>query len=239
MKDKAATRTLCDIFNIILSVFQENKIENISIHSEEVDNKVGENIVSSAPTIKINKDTIIRNKWHSGYERTKPVIWFVIHGTAGGGTLHWIRNIVKENSQRGKAYKKGIGLFHYLIERDGTIWEVINPDKWIWHASIGSFDGGTIGVELLNPSYKNTDSYTSQQYDSLLNLYNYLRSDKYPEMDVMISHNRAKIKINNGKYGGKACPGPGFDWTLWKNMVGELYSYNHNGGESLWHITSV
>ena len=186
--------------------------------------------------IKINVDTIIRNKFFKGYNRSKPVTWMVIHGTGGKGTLRWMRDLVKFKSRRGLRYQKGIGLFHYLIETDGTIWNIIDPNKWVWHASIGQYDGGTIGVELENTHRANRNPYSEMQYNSLLALYNHLRFNGYPKMKTMISHNRAKIKINHGRLGGKECPGKGFDWIMWKNMVREHYDFAHNNGESLWDI---
>lgn len=184
-------------------------------------------------SLKIHKDTIIRNKFFDGYARTLPITWFVIHGTGGGGTLRWMRYQVKLNSKRGLKYQRGVGLFHYLIERNGMIWEIIDPDMWVWHASVGNIDGGTIGVELLNPSPFNRKKYTVEQYDALLALYTHLRTKKYPKMDIMISHNRAKQKISGRT---KKCPGKGFDWRLWRNMVAKQYKYAHNHGESLWDI---
>lgn len=183
----------------------------------------------------IFKDDIIRNKFHSGFKRTKDVSWFVIHGTAGGGTLNWIRNMNPE-SKRGKLYKDGIALFHYLIERNGDIWEVINPNKWIYHSSTGKIDIGTIGAELVNPSIFNTKPYTFEQYNSLLNLYDFLRIYVFEKMNVMLSHNRAKEKIT-GK--NKACPGSGFNWRYWRNLVAKEYSFTHNSGESLWNIKEI
>jgi len=189
------------------------------------------------PDIVIKQDTIIRNKFMDGYARTKPVTWFVVHGTAGGGTLQWIRN-TDPKSERGVGYTKGIALFHFFIDRDGTIWQVIDTEKWVWHASIGRFDGGTIGVELVNQDYQNRKPYSAEQYNSLLALYEHLLK-QYPEMNTIISHNRAKIKVNNGKLGGKACPGLGFDWSLWMNMLKQKFNFATNNEEIIWNIKRI
>lgn len=186
-------------------------------------------------SLKIYKDDIIRNKFFSGYSRSKPVVWFVIHGTGGGGTLNWIRN-TDPKSERGQGYCKGLALFHYLIEENGIIWEIIDPSKWVWHASVGNFDGGTIGVELLNTSSNNSKPYTPQQYNSLYGLYNYLRINSFPEMKTMISHNRAKKEISNGT---KKCPGKGFDWNMWKNKVAQQYSFKYDNFQKLWDLEPI
>lgn len=192
---------------------------------------------STPMELKIYKDNIIRNKFFGGYERTTDISWYVIHGTSGGGTLDWMRN-TKPNSDRGKKYQKGIALFHYLIEEDGKIWEIIPPNKWVWHSATGSTDKGTIGVEMLNKSIGNTKPYTPSQYVALLALYTYLKENITicKNMDVMISHNRAKQKIT-GK--SKSCPGKGFDWKLWRGMVSEYYTFAHENGEHLWNIKKI
>lgn len=206
----------------------------------------------------IIKDEIIRKKFKGGhqwmngqklvfdegFERTMDVGWFVIHGTAGGGTLNWVRN-ADPNSPRGQRYARGVALFHYLIERDGTVHEIIDPSKWCLHASIWKLDSGTIGVEMVNPDWGNKDDYTDEQYNSLLELYNYLRGGDYPDMDVMLSHNRCKQKVNYEMKGltpprvAKACPGPGFDWNVWRKTVGNDgwdFDFDPNY-ESLWGLT--
>lgn len=188
--------------------------------------------------LNIQKDNIIREKFHSGFKRTRPVVWFVIHGTAGGGTLNWMRKMDESNefrASRYRNYKKGIALFHYLIERDGTIVEIINPDRWVYHASVGAVDGGTIGVELLNPDSQNRKPYTQEQYEKLADLYEYLRI-KYPQMTVQLSHNRAKEKVSGGN---KACPGTGFKWTKWRSLLkkrGWKFEFE-KGKESVWNLT--
>ena len=106
-------------------------------------------------------DTKIRDRWHSGFDRERSPDTIVLHGTAGPGTYQWVLG-----GGRKKLYKKGVALFHYLIERDGKIIEIIDPDKWVYHSSAGDIDERTIGVELLNPEKNNEDQYTNAQYDA-------------------------------------------------------------------------
>lgn len=171
--------------------------------------------------MEIKKDTIIRNKFCKGFERTIPVTHFVIHGTGGGGTLNWVRN-ADPASKRGRRYINGDGLFHYLIERDGTIYEIIDPELWVYHASIRSRDKGTIGVELLNPSSTNKTPYTKEQYKALVWLYGYVQRTYHREVKTAISHNMMKRKYRRD---GKACPGKGFDWELFKSMMLEDWNF--------------
>lgn len=205
----------------------------------------------------IKKDTIVRERYkggtrimagkvvtfNDGYPRDREVNWFVVHGTQGGGTLEWIRNINMKTS-RAKDYQSGVGLFHYLITRKGEVWEIINPDRWVHHASIGALDAGTIGVELENPDPNNAAEYMPVQYDKLVELYDKLRSEKFPKMDVILSHNRCKQKVLYEAKGlkppvwAKKCPGPGFDWELFRKKIkAKGYEFESDPAkESLWNV---
>ena len=184
----------------------------------------------------INIDTIIRNKFHEGFTRKlggpKEII---IHGTGGGYTLEWMRN-----GGRAEQYYKGIGLFHYLIERDGKIWEIIHPDRWVYHSSRGRKDRRSIGIELENHSRTNQWDYSEAQYNSLFWLsFKYLK-EMYPKIDVIMSHKRAWQKASGGKK-WKECPGPAFDWkVLEKYMDENKMTYAHDDRfESYWGIRNV
>lgn len=163
-----------------------------------------------------HKDLQIRQKYMPGYARTKPVKHIVIHGTGGASNarplIKWMLNPGKAQANR---YRRGIALFHYMIDRDGDITELIDPDRWVYHASIGKMDGGTIGIELGNPSRTNSEPYTDPQYVALGNLIEFLLAD-YRDIDSIISHRYAKEVM--GKSGTKNCPG-NFDWELLSNML--------------------
>lgn len=184
----------------------------------------------------INIDNIVRNKYHKGFTRklSKPKE-IVIHGTGGGYTLEWIRN-----GGRAEEYYKGIALFHYLIERDGKIWEIIHPDRWVYHSSRGRADRKSIGIELENFSVTNQWDYSDAQYAALFWLsLDYLRT-LYPTIDVIMSHKRAWQKVSNGKR-WKECPGPAFNWKRIEDYMDEMnLAYDHDGRyESYWNIRNI
>lgn len=155
--------------------------------------------------MEIIKDTGIRNKYHQGFTRLCKPTEITIHGTGGGpGVLKWMYG-----GERSKYYKKGIGLFHYLIKRNGKTTEVIDPKNWVWHSSSGEHDEYTIGIELVNLSPGNLLGYTEAQYLSLFQLIDFLY-EKYP-IKIIRSHNITK-KIWSKSKRGKVCPGPRFDW---------------------------
>jgi N-acetyl-anhydromuramyl-L-alanine amidase AmpD len=173
-------------------------------------------------------DVAIRDRWHDGFERERPPDTIVIHGTGGPGTYQFVLD-----GGRKKLYKEGIALFHYLIERDGKIIEIIDPDRWVYHSSSGKHDEKTIGIELLNNDKDNQDQYTNAQYESLFFLiFDYLFS-RY-RIRIIASHNRMKEKYSGGN---KKCPG-NFDWDkLETEFKKRRLSYHHdNRYESYWDI---
>jgi N-acetyl-anhydromuramyl-L-alanine amidase AmpD len=165
------------------------------------------------------KDTIFQ-----GHPRTKPVTRFTIHGTGGGNAKNifgWWDSL-KPHHTTYKRYQKGIALFHYMIEKnsEGTIYEIIDPDFWVYHASVGSWDMGSIGVELCNKGRDNSGDYWRSQYASLLELLIHC-CEKYPIKEV-ISHNRAKRLVRGS---GKNCPGNNFLWDLFYDMMAPYFEF--------------
>ena len=139
-------------------------------------------------------DEKIREKWHRGFSRGEPVSEIIIHGTGGGGTYNYVLG-----GGRAELYIRGVALFHYLVERDGKIIEVIHPKRWVYHSSSGKHDEVTIGIELLNPDIHNKGFYTNEQYKSLF----YLMFDKlmldFPTINIIRSRIGARIsEIESG-----------------------------------------
>lgn len=152
--------------------------------------------------MEIIKDELIRNKWHRGFERKKPVDEIVLHGTGGGGTYAYVLN-----GGRKELYKQGIALFHYLIDQTGKVTEIIDPDRWVYHSSSGVHDERTIGIEILNPDGHNQAPYTQGQYWALFSLIDIIR-EKY-QIKKVVGHD-----YNYKTFSGdtKGCPG-NFAWA--------------------------
>jgi len=185
--------------------------------------------------VEIKKDTIIRSKFHKGKSRTAwlgKVKEIVVHGTGGAGTLNWVRS-----GGRAREYYKAVALFHYLIQRDGTIWEIIDPDRWVYHSCRGSKDKNAIGIEMVNTAYDNSDEYTEEQYESLNWLMFEYLMNRYPDIKVIMSHKRAWQKNSRGRR-WKECPGPGFDWRKIEDyMKFHNIKYQHDDRyESYWGL---
>jgi len=171
----------------------------------------------------ITQDLNVREKYKSGWEnklRTHDITEIVIHATAGSttaeGILLWMMDDEKAHD-----YYQGIGLFHYLIDRDQeNIIEVIDPNYWTWHSSCRSHDEYTIGIELVNPSKTNRLPFTDIQYNSLFNLIFNKLLINYPTIKSIVSHD-----FNAHTYSNllpKPCPGS-FDW---KKLEDELTKHN-------------
>jgi hypothetical protein len=175
----------------------------------------------------IHIDSKIRTKYFEGFDRLKDngaiqhirdikLMRLIIHGTGGGGTYRWMLM-----GARRASYKKGVGTFHYLIQRNGTVIEIIDPNKWTKHSHSGKQDRINFGVELVNPSWWNGMKYTDKQYDSLFKLIDYLRLERHYPIKVIRSHNRTK-QLFTGT--GKKCPGKKFDWKRLGRFLGSLWT---------------
>jgi len=144
-------------------------------------------------------DNIIRKRYMSGFTRSKKPFIIVLHATAGGNTLEWMRSM---NNERASNYRKGIGLFHYLIQSNGQIVEIINPSKWVYHAHAGQKDSESIGIEIEKFDPTNMIDATSKQYTSLIYLINKLKKD-YPITRIESHRYRARKYSGYNKW---QCP---------------------------------
>ena len=160
--------------------------------------------------MKIN--TTIREKYHKGFDREgEPITELVYHGTGGGvtasGLIIWMFN-----DGRPADYKKGVALFHYLIDLNGEVTEIISPENWVFHSSSGLHDSSTIGIEMINGNAHNENEYTANQYSALMKLTSTLMK-KYPITSI-VGHGQNKLKFS-GMY--KECPGIKFRWDIIEN----------------------
>lgn len=162
----------------------------------------------------------IERLYSKGLHRTNPTREIVIHGTAGGASadalIRWMLSLHNSKDawemKRAADYKKGVALFHAVIDFDGTVYQLINPDNWVYHSQAGKYDANTIGIELMNNKPRNAGRYTQEQYKSLAEYIEYLERSKYHEIRRLTTHD-----FNAWTYSGikkeTPCPGPNFDWN--------------------------
>jgi AmpD protein len=99
---------------------------------------------------------------------------------------------------------------HYLIRRDGSLIQYVDPEKRAWHAGASSWKGSercndfSIGVEL-----EGSDDvpFAEPQYETLTGLAKFL-FERYGRLDVAGHSDIAP--------GRKTDPGPWFDWERFR-----------------------
>ncbi len=130
---------------------------------------------------------------------------------------------------------------HYLIDDDGTIYQLVDDEKRAWHGGVGYWRGLTdinsasIGIELVKPTDEEVmlpgakyaeklfhkAYYSEQQMASLLEL----------SKDILKRHERVKpccvIGHQDASVSRKFDPGQNFDWRyLAENGVGLWHDLN-------------
>jgi len=163
-------------------------------------------------------DNSIRTQRHPGFFRgmsdTKEI---TVHATGGGSSagalIAWLLT-------PGQRKKKADGLFHYCIDYNGDVYELIDPvEKWVYHSSTGKRDRATIGIEIMKKDVRNESEPTIQQYRSLLQLINTLL-ENIDTINIICGHGRRKKRYGLNY---KNCPGK-FDWNI---ITDELISEGH------------
>lgn len=171
-------------------------------------------------------DERVSKLYHKGYKRTCKPDEIVLHGTAGGATskaiIDWMLSLKeiydKPALQQGKdweikrvaQYLRGIGQFHLIIDRDGTVTQLYSPDVWVYHSESSRHDALTIGIELVNPLKKNAGDYTEAQYKALAKVIEDLKA-KYPSINKITTHSYNALTYSNVKK-STPCPGDSFSF---------------------------
>lgn len=168
----------------IINNMEEN-VKNIEQADNSVSNDAKENSKSEtekADTKQTNGDDKSETKTQSaGKTKVNLISWgfegassrkidtIVVHSSydALGGDVYDVEGILKEYKQYGVAA-------HYLIDREGTVWQLVAEKNIAYHAGQSSVPDGrtsvnnfSIGIELANTE---KDNYTDAQYSSLNSL---------------------------------------------------------------------
>jgi N-acetylmuramoyl-L-alanine amidase len=113
---------------------------------------------------------------------------------------------------------------HYVIDDDGTIYQLVDDEKRAWHAGVSTFKGRdnvndfSIGIELQNGGktyfdlYGEWPPYPEVQMYALLDLLVELMKRFSIPIDHIVGHS----DIAPGR---KIDPGPHFDWQGLRNRL--------------------
>lgn len=112
----------------------------------------------------------------------KPTL-IVVHASAGksdAGDLSWM-----EKRESGVSY-------HYLVGRDGTVYELVDPKEQAWHAGQSEWKGRkycnaySIGVAWSN-RHDGAEPLTAAQLRSMRDLIDWL-VERYPSVTEVVTH---------------------------------------------------
>jgi N-acetylmuramoyl-L-alanine amidase len=129
----------------------------------------------------------------------------VLHHTAssnGAGDLAWMRNPKSEVSA------------HYMLDKDGTLYQLVGDEKRAWHAGTSELhgvptdvNGRSIGIEIVNAG-NGKDPFTDAQYRVLNQLVGHLKQKYDVPTNNIVGHK--DVAVPKGR---KSDPAPNFDWS--------------------------
>ena len=97
---------------------------------------------------------------------------------------------------------------HYMVDRDGKIYQLVNDQKRAWHAGKGELhgvptdvNGRSIGIEIVNDGSGKTP-FTDAQYKSLTQLVGYLKQEYKVPMNNILGHK--DVAVPKGRKGDPA-----------------------------------
>ena len=152
-----------------------------------------------------------------GFLRTiNDINQIVIHGSGGGASSQALINWLLTDEEHGKLLRQGEGLFHYTIDLNGDIYNILPADVWCYHSDAGLYDKRSIGIEMVNIGVENSAGYTDEQYKALQDLIVTLCQDA-PSINSIVSHDANRRMISN--MGPKPCPGSLFDWMKIEEVI--------------------
>lgn len=108
---------------------------------------------------------------------------------------------------------------HYIVQRDGTITQLVSDEQMAYHAGQSYFQGKdsvgkrSLGIEICNQG-NGAEPFTEKQMQSVTKLVGYLREKYKVQMSNIVSH--ATVAMPTGR---KSDPGPNFDWKRLRSAI--------------------
>ena len=146
---------------------------------------------------------------HYSSREGHPIKLIVIHGDAGksdAGTVSWL------TSPKSKV------AYHWLVGRDGVIYQFVDEKEKAWHAGVSSWPDCTvnksvnahsIGVSLANDG---KEPYRSVQYGKAARLVYEIMNRHGISEKMVVGH----ADVSPGR---KADPWKHFDWTNFRSLI--------------------
>ncbi|HEY9871392.1 MAG TPA: peptidoglycan recognition family protein [Candidatus Obscuribacterales bacterium] len=133
--------------------------------------------------------------------RREPVKYVVVHSTETGIPLN-AKRVIDSWSSMGRRHPGA----QYVVERDGTIYQAVDPDLGTVHLNIfktlpGINNDNSIGIEMVHTGRQ---TYTAEQRASVIRLVHYLQDRYHVSDDNVITHRYAQQ--------GDHTDPVGFDW---------------------------
>lgn len=153
-------------------------------------------------------ETLWRPSPNFGPRGGEEVSLIVLHHTGSASVVSDLATL-RSSSSRVSA--------HFLLDRDGTIYELVNESESAWHAGKSNFRGRSnvnrysIGIELCNLG-DGVEPFTEQQYVSLERLLRYLVAKHGIASDHLVGHR----DVSPGR---KIDPADNFDWDRVRRNV--------------------
>jgi N-acetylmuramoyl-L-alanine amidase len=171
----------------------------------KADDTVSEEVAGETKPREHPKPPVSREWTSTNYNSRKgtDIDAIVLHHT-GGRTA---ASAASELTRKHEDPKKDVSA-HYVIDKDGTIYQLVEDEYRAWHAG-GNLDGQdcnnrSIGIEIVHEGDDDLE-FTEAQYESLNKLIPYLK-EEYDIPDENIVAHRQVSKL------GKPDPAKLFDW---------------------------
>lgn len=165
-------------------------------NSEKSDSVVAQETEKIAVSEEISKEEKVKNfpkivdnlvNWGFSKAENRNIDTIILHSSYNvlGGNEYDFKKIILEYKEYGVAP-------HYVIDRDGNIFRLVEDSNIAYHAGESKVPDGrsgvnsfSLGIEMINSQ---KDSFTSSQYNSVNNLIKYLK-DKY-KIKYVLGHNQ-------------------------------------------------
>lgn len=122
--------------------------------------------------------------------RREPVKFIIVHSTETGNPNMGAVRVIESWNSSGRRHPGA----QYVVDRDGTIYQAVDPDLATVHVNIfktlpGINNDNSVGIEMCHTGHQN---YPSEQVQSVIRLVSYLQDRYKVQDDNVITHRYAQ-----------------------------------------------